>query len=232
MNSLVHQGFRCIACREQDDHWRSDNAMVARTTSESTVFVIDDEASIRRAFGRLITSVGLKFEQFSSAEEFLNSVRPDREGCVVLDLRMPGIGGLELQRNLQDRGIDLPIIFVTGYATVPVTVRAMKSGAQEVLTKPVEDQALLEAVYSAIESQRAIRAQRDSTAIVERRYNTLSSREQQVMRLVLKGLLNKQIAVQLGITEKTVKAHRSKVMQKMQVRNVIDLLRASDELGR
>src|SRR6187431_308653 len=179
------------------------------------VFVIDDDESIREALKSLIRSVGLGVETFSSAQEFLQSSRPDVPACLILDVRMPGLSGLDLQRDLAEANIQIPIIFITGHGDIPMSVRAMKAGAVEFLTKPFRDQDLLDAIEQATERDRSARRQRMEMIELGERAETLTPREQDVMRLVVDGLLNKQIAVELGISEKTVNVHRSQVMQKM-----------------
>jgi len=195
------------------------------------VFVVDDDASVRYAIRRLLESVGLSCETFASAIEFLARVGTTTSGCIVLDVRMPGGSGLELQQKLNDLGCDLPIIFVTGYADVPVTLRAMKAGALDVLTKPFEDQVLLDAVTQALERDRVRHAQRVELHGLRTRFETLTAREREVMALVLAGLLNKQAANVLGTAEKTVKVHRGQVMHKMEAASFADLVRMGERLG-
>jgi len=195
------------------------------------VFVVDDDASVRYAIRRLLESVGLSCETFASAIEFLARVGTTTSGCIVLDVRMPGGSGLELQQKLNDLGCDLPIIFVTGYADVPVTLRAMKAGALDVITKPFEDQVLLDAVTQALERDRVRHAQRVELHGLRTRFETLTAREREVMALVLAGLLNKQAANVLGTAEKTVKVHRGQVMHKMEAASFADLVRMGERLG-
>jgi len=196
-----------------------------------TVFVIDDDAAVREALQSLLRSVGLRVTTFASAREFLTSRRPDAPACLVLDVRLPGLSGLDLQRELAAAAIDLPIIFITGHGDIPMTVQAMKAGAVEFLTKPFRDQDLLDAIAQALERDRAARAQRAGVAELHERYAELTPREREVMGLVVSGLLNKQIAAELGISEITIKVHRGQVMQKMGAESVADLVRMADKLG-
>jgi len=198
---------------------------------QPTIFVIDDDSSMRRALDNLFKSVGFEVELFASPPEFLQSARPDRPGCIVLDVRFPGRSGLDTQSDLANAEIQLPIIFITGYGDVPMSVRAMKAGAVEFLTKPFRDQDLLDAVGSALEDDRARRAEEMRLAELRARSDTLTARERQVMSLVVAGLLNKQIAGELGVSEMTVKMHRRQVMRKMQAMGVAQLVRLADKLG-
>ena len=195
------------------------------------MFVVDDDVSLRTAVRRLLSSVGLPCETFGSAGEFLKRVEQGVSGCILLDVRMPGPSGMDLQRMLTAAGHDLPVIFVTGHADVPLTVRAMKAGALEVLTKPFEDQVLLDAVYLALERERIARIQREELESLRGRYESLTAREREVMGLVVTGMLNKQVAHALGTVEKTIKVHRAQVMHKMEADSLAELVRMADRLG-
>jgi len=195
------------------------------------VFVIDDDPSIRRSLDTLLRSVGLDVHLFSSAQEFMHARRPETPGCLVLDIRLPGMSGLTFQQELAKAGVALPIIFLTGHGDVPMTVRAMKAGAAEFLTKPFDDQVLLDAIYAAIERDRARRRDTASLADLKAHYRELTEREREVMQLVVTGRANKQIAAELGLGLVTVKVHRGQVMRKMQARSVAELVRMADRLG-
>jgi FixJ family two-component response regulator len=201
------------------------------TDDRPTVIVIDDDPSIRKAIDRLLRSVGLRVELFESAQEFLQSDRPDAPSCIVLDVRLPGQSGLNLQRNLAAADIRIPIIFITAHGDIPMSVRAMKAGAVEFLTKPFHDQDLLDAIEAALEKDRARRADEKLVAELKKRFETLTARERQVMHLVVAGRLNKQIAAELGISEMTVKIHRGQVFHKMQAVSLPDLVRMADKSG-
>jgi FixJ family two-component response regulator len=194
------------------------------------VFVIDDDRMIRDGLQSLIRSVGLRVETFASAQDFLGAKRPDTPACLVLDVRMPGLSGLDLQLKLRDDGIPIPVIFITGHGDIPMSVRAMKEGAQEFLTKPVRGQDLLDAVQKALASDRALRQERRQASEIRSRFESLTPREKEVLDLVVAGLLNKQIADQLGMSELTVKTHRAHVMEKTQAESLAHLVRMSEKL--
>jgi len=204
---------------------------MAVAQEQPIVVVIDDDASIRKALENLLRSVGLDVELFKSPQEFLQSNRPDRPGCIILDVRFPGRSGLDMQREISSANTSLPIIFITGYGDIPMSVRAMKAGAVEFLTKPFRDQDLLDAVGVALEKDRTRRANELQLAELRSRFDTLTARERQVLLLVIAGRLNKQIAGELGVSEMTVKMHRRQVMRKMQATGLAQLVRLSDQLG-
>lgn len=194
------------------------------------VYVVDDDASIRDAVRKLLASVGLRSETFGTTQEFLQSKRPEAPACMVLDVRLPDVSGLEFQRELASAGIEIPIIFITGHGDIPMSVRAMKAGAVEFLTKPFRGQELLDAVQEAIAKARITWSTRAQMAELNARYSSLTSREKEVMGLVVAGLLNKQIAAELGASELTIKTHRGRVMDKMKADSVADLVRMSEKL--
>jgi len=198
---------------------------------KAIVFVVDDDPSMRRALESLLRSVGHDVRLFSSAPEFMSAPRDDAPGCLVLDVRLPGMSGLAFQQELTKAGVALPIIFVTGHGDVPMTVRAMKAGAAEFLTKPFDDQVLLDAVHAALERDRARRREDAGVATLRSRYDQLTERERQVMGHVVAGRVNKRIAAELGLSVVTVKVHRGQVMRKMQAKSVAELVRMSDRLG-
>jgi FixJ family two-component response regulator len=201
------------------------------TEDRPAVFVIDDDASMRRSLDSLFRSVSLDVHLYASAQEFMRATRPDVPGCLVLDVRLPGMSGLTFQQELAKAGIAVPVIFITGHGDVPMTVRAMKAGAADFLTKPFEEQALLDAVDAAIERDRARRVAARRVAELEVLYRALTEREREVMRLVVAGRVNKQIAAELGLSLVTVKVHRGQVMRKMLAKSVPDLVRMADGLG-
>ena len=198
--------------------------------ADAIVFVVDDDSSIREALKSLVSLVGLRVETFGTAQEFLRNERPDLPGCVVLDVELPGLSGLDLQRELAAHGIKLPIIFITGYGDIPMSVRAMKAGATEFLTKPFQDQDLLDAIQQALERDRAARRHSGEIAELRQRFEALTSREREVMNMVVAGMLNKQIGFELGISEVTVKIHRGRVMTKMGAQSLADLVRMTERL--
>jgi FixJ family two-component response regulator len=198
--------------------------------SDPIVFVVDDDASVRDAVKRLIASVGLRVETFGSTGEFLAFARPKAPACLVLDVRLPDVSGLEFQRDLAQANLHIPIIFITGHADVPMTVRAMKAGAVEFLTKPFRGQELLDAIQEAIAKDRLEWNSRAQIADLRARYDSLTAREKEVLNLVVSGLLNKQIGAELGTSELTVKTQRAKVMQKMDAESLADLVKMSERL--
>jgi FixJ family two-component response regulator len=198
--------------------------------TDAIVFVVDDDSSIREAIESLVKLAGLRVETFGSAQEFLRSKRADLPGCVVLDVELPGLSGLDLQRELAAHGIKLPIIFITGYGDIPMSVRAMKAGALEFLTKPFRDQDLLDAIEQALERDRAARRHAREIAELRERFDVLTSREREVMSLVVAGRLNKQIGFELKISEVTVKIHRGRVMNKMGAESLAELVRMTERL--
>jgi FixJ family two-component response regulator len=199
--------------------------------ADAVVFVVDDDAPLRESLKNLMRSVGLRVEAFASAQEFLRSTRPEVPSCLVLDVRLPGLSGLDLQRQMAEGDRDMPIIFITGHGDIPMTVQAMKAGAVEFLTKPFRDQELLDAIQQALERDRRARLQRVRNEALRRRYRVLTPREREVMALVVAGLLNKQIAGELGTSEASVKVHRQHVMEKMGADSLAALVRMADQLG-
>ena len=201
------------------------------TEAQPVVFVVDDDLSIRDGLCSLIRSAGLEVRLFPSATEFLQAALPEAPACLVLDLRLPDLGGLELQRRLARTGVDIPIIFISGHGDIPTTVRAMKAGAVEFLSKPVQDQDLLDAIVQAIDQDRAARRRRAELAAVRLCYASLTPRENEVVSKIIHGLLNKQIAADLGVTEVTVKVHRRHIMDKMQASSLAELVRMIERLA-
>ena len=199
--------------------------------ADAMIFVVDDDASMREALQRLLRSVGLPVTTFASAREFLHHRGADVPGCLVLDVRLPGLSGLDLQHELAAAQMDLPIIFITGYGDIPMTVQAMKAGAVEFLTKPFRDQDLLDAIQQALERDRVARAQRTEMAELRARFDALTPRERDVFGLVVTGLPNKQVAAALGTSAITIKRHRAQVMHKMRVTSLAELVRIADHLG-
>ena len=208
---------------------------MTRQTSPSplppTVVIVDDEAAVRESLDSLLRSVGLRTLLFASPAELLQASLPDSPGCLVLDVRLPGISGLDFQDQLAKNGIERPIVFMTGHGDIPMSVRAMKAGAVDFLSKPFRDQDMLDAVSTAIERDTARRSQAASLDGVRSKYDTLTAREREVLALVVSGLMNKQVAGELGLSEITVKIHRGNVMRKMGVRSLADLVRSAEALG-
>ena len=199
-------------------------------TAPPLVFVVDDDRSVRSSLKFLFSTVGLLAETFDSADSFLHKKRPDVPSCLVLDVRLPGVSGIDFQRELTARNISIPIVFLTGHGDIPMSVRAMKAGAVEFLTKPFRDQDLLDAVRVALDRDRARREQESELADIRRRFDSLSSREQEVLSMVMNGMLNKQIAAELGTAESTVKVQRSRAMEKMQAESLAHLIKMMQKL--
>jgi FixJ family two-component response regulator len=200
-------------------------------TADPIVFVIDDDSSMREALVDLIASVGLSVEAFESAQQFLQHRRPDAPACLVLDVRLPGLSGLDLQRELARTEAPIPIVFITGHGDIPMSVRAIKQGAVEFLAKPFREQDLLDAIQHALGMDRIARQERSIVLTLRQRYQSLTKREREVMRLVASGMLNKQIAGELGSSEVTVKMHRGQVMRKMKAQSVVELARMAEKIG-
>ena len=196
----------------------------------SMVFIIDDDASVRDAIHTLLSSIGLHSEVFESAEEFLHARRPSVPSCLVLDIRLPGVNGLDFQDELEQAGVRIPIIFMTAHGDIPMALRAMKGGAVEFLTKPFQKQQLMAAIHQALDSDCVVREREKELSSLRSRFETLTRREREVLNLVVNGLLNKQIAAQLGVSEVTVKAHRSQAMQRMQAGSLAELVRMTEKL--
>lgn len=198
---------------------------------EAVIAIVDDDPSARRGLQRLIRSAGWKAETFASAQEFLARPRAELQNCVLLDLQLPGLSGLDLQKRMAEIGLDVPIVFLTGHGSIPASVQAMKAGAIEFLTKPVDEQELLRAIQEAVERYRRMRRQRVEMSELRDRYESLTAREQEVMQQVISGMLNKQIAAELNVTEDTVKFHRGNIMRKMRADSLAALVRMAENLA-
>jgi FixJ family two-component response regulator len=205
--------------------------MTAAAEQAPIVFVVDDDAGVREALTSLIRSIDLQVQTFGSAAEFLRGKLPDRPGCLVLDVRLPGLSGLDFQAELARSNVHIPIIFITGHGDIPMSVKAMKAGAVEFLTKPFRDQDMLDAIQAALDKDRSRRAQDKKLGDLRALFDSLTSREQEVIGFVTAGLMNKQIAAEMGVSEITVKVHRGNVMRKMGARSLADLVRMAETLG-
>ncbi len=232
MHSTVALGWSSDRPRNRFVIREGDKRMTSKSAEEpSIVYLIDDDTALRDALHSLLRSIGIKVESFGSTKEFLQFKRPDATACLLLDVRLPGISGLDFQNELNSLGIDLPIVFMTGYADVPMGVRAMKAGAVEFLSKPFREQDLLDAVRVAIDRNRERRQANAALAKIRERFESLTVREREVLNQVVTGLMNKQIAGNMGISEITVKVHRGSVMKKMGARSLAELVRLADALN-
>ena len=200
-------------------------------SADPVIFVVDDDHSVRTALERLIKSMGFRVQSFETARSFLNSASCDALSCLILDVRMPQMSGLELQEKMALRGLNMPIIFITGHGTVSISVQAMKAGAVDFLEKPFEDQQLLDAIYAAIEKDRQSKQEQAEILQIQKRAASLTRREYEVFKLVVSGILNKQIAFELAVSEKTIKVHRARVMNKMKAENLASLVRMAEKIG-
>jgi len=198
---------------------------------ETTVYVVDDDPSVRAGLSRLLQSMGLTVKTFASAREFMEQAVSEEPGCLIVDLRMPAMNGLELQEQLMTRNLNLPVIFLTGYGTVPASVRAMKRGAVDFLEKPVDDQVLLDAIYQALEKDRGNRHKQAEVKAIQDRLTSLTPREYEVLTLIITGMINKQAASELGTAEKTIKVHRARIMEKMHCESLAQLVRLAEKAG-
>ena len=202
------------------------------TSTEATVFVVDDDPSVRKSLSRLIESVGLKVETFASAREYMQQDPYEGPSCLVLDIRMPEMSGLDLQEKLTPAGLNIPIIFITGHGNIPMSVKALKAGAMDFIEKPFDDQTLLDAINEAVERDRKSKLEQAAISEIQKRIDSLTPREHEVFALVVQGLLNKQIAFDLGTSEKTIKVHRRRVMEKLQAKSLADLVRMAENRHR
>ena len=221
----------CLAFNDNEPSSSDPRMKTESSSAVPVVFVVDDDASLRGAVTNLIRSVGLRVEAFASTTEFFAAKRPDATCCLILDVRLPGVSGLDFQAELARAKIQIPIIFITGHGDIPMTVKAMKAGAVEFLTKPFRDQDLLDAIQVALERSRASYASEKAISELRAKFDTLTPREQEVMAWVTGGLLNKQVAAEIGVTEITVKVHRGKVTKKMGAKSLADLVKMADILG-
>jgi FixJ family two-component response regulator len=233
MSSRYDAGLFQTAFRGNIRPMQSHPAIASRMKTEVApiVFIVDDDLSVRRTTERLVRTAGFNVQAFTSGREFLKNPRPEGPACLILDVRMPGLDGMQLQRELTQSGINIPIIFITGHGDIPMSVRAMKAGAVEFLTKPFRSRSLLDAIHAAIERDRSAYKERSESGELRERHKQLTAREREVMTLVVAGMLNKQVAGELATTERTIKFHRANIMQKMQAESLADLVRIAEKLG-